>query len=204
MVVDEQQVLNTFVKYFAEANIVMGRQQWSFDNQGRLNIKGHVTVRKEYTVAQGGTGLPNGRLPLRFGRVHGDFNVSGCELTTLKGCPLHVGGLCFVSNNPIPSLEGAPQLVDYLFVMQDLTQLTSLEGFPAQIEICRFDWRHNLPLLRLLQAKKLILGNPGPSHSSPANRCFEILKGYAGQGEAGAFTCGAELADAGYKENARW
>jgi hypothetical protein len=55
-----------------------------------------------------------------------------------------------------------------------------------------------LPLLRCLLAKKVVTTKPENSTVQ------DILNQYAGQGEAGAFACGAELATAGYKENARW
>lgn len=205
MVVDQQEVLDTFAKYFTEANRVIAHKLWSFDSAGRLNIASFpsIKVKRAYTTLDG-DGLPGGILPVRFGWIEGDFNVSASNLSTLEGCPTHVTGFCFVSNNPIENLVGAPKKVDHMFVMEDLPQLQSLEGFPTEVAVCRFTWRHDLPLLRLLQARRLTIGNPGPSHDSPSNRCLAILQKYVGRGEAGAFECGAELATAGFKENARW
>lgn len=47
-------------------------------------------------------------LPLRFGKVTGDFDVSDNELKDLEGCPSHVGGSFNCSSNRIESLKGGP------------------------------------------------------------------------------------------------
>jgi hypothetical protein len=84
--------------------------------------------------------------------------------------------------------------------------LESLEGFPLEVSSVRFNWAPSLPLLRLLNAAKITVAYPGTDVYVRRNgqKAADILNGYAGQGEAGAFACGAELASAGLKDNARW
>jgi hypothetical protein len=52
------------------------------------------------------------KLPIKFGKVYGNFNISGCFLKTLEGCPSHVEGHFDCSNNKdLESLEGSPKFV---------------------------------------------------------------------------------------------
>ena len=106
----------------------------------------------------------------------GHFQCSANNLTSLVGAPLSVGGGFDCQDNPLISLEGAP---------------LKLKGTFA----C--DYSHNLPLLRLLNYKKIIIQN-GPE------QLIKIIKPYLGQGKPGAIKAAVELIRAGYKENARW
>ena len=117
------------------------------------------------------------RLPVSFKKVDGDFWCNNNQLTTLEGTPNSVGRRFFCWNNP----------------------LTTLEGMPTQLLSLRLSYSPTLPLLRSLYAKKIDFW---PELDDKTLE--KILNTYAGQGEAGAFACGAELATAGFKENARW
>ena len=73
------------------------------------------------------------KLPCRFGRVDGDFKCGGVGLTTLKGCPVWVGGSFFCENNCITNLKNSPLHVgDWLKVSGNYF-LTSLEGITQTI-----------------------------------------------------------------------
>ena len=50
-------------------------------------------------------------LPLIFNDVSGDFDCSGGELTTLKGCPRWIGGSFNCDFNNLTSLEFSPNYV---------------------------------------------------------------------------------------------
>ena len=116
-------------------------------------------------------------IPVKFSRVDGNFYCNHNQLTTLKYSPTTIGGSFYCSINP----------------------LESLEGLPEKLKTLQLSYSPNLPLLRALNAKKIEFN---PLLDDPTLK--EILNRYAGQGEAGAFACGAELATAGYKENAQW
>ena len=69
---------------------------------------------------------------VNFGKITGNFDCSGLNLTSLKGAPTEVGGWFGCHNNRITSLKGAPQTVGKYFTCQN-NQLTSLEGAPKTI-----------------------------------------------------------------------
>jgi hypothetical protein len=48
------------------------------------------------------------RLPIKFGKVYGDFICSSNKLETLKGVPKFVGGDFNCSHNQLKSLKYAP------------------------------------------------------------------------------------------------
>jgi hypothetical protein len=52
------------------------------------------------------------KIPLRFGRVSGNFWCQDNSLNTLNGCPEFVGGDFRCSQNELASLEGAPKIVE--------------------------------------------------------------------------------------------
>jgi hypothetical protein len=62
-------------------------------------------------------------LPLIFNDVSGDFDCSGSELTTLKGCPRWIGGSFNCDFNNLTSLEFSPNYVGGWFSCEynDLT-----------------------------------------------------------------------------------
>ncbi len=129
------------------------------------------------------------RFPVSFERVDGSFLCVGGRLTSLEGAPQRVGG-------------------DFSCSLNNLT--LSLDGLSSHIEgVVSLNYYPRLPLLRTLVAKKgvmFVTSNPliPAPLSEDTQNVQKILNRYAGQGEAGAFLCGAELATAGYKENARW
>lgn len=130
--------------------------------------------------------------------VGSGFICSKNQLATLEGAPQRVGKGVDCSQNRLKSLAGAPQSVGGNFWCID-NKLTTLEGLPQITGTLWLSYSPTLPLLRCLLAKKVMFI---PKLDDPALE--EILSRYAGQGEAGAFACGAELATAGFKENARW
>jgi len=71
-------------------------------------------------------------LPIRFGKVYGEFVCSFNELKDLKGAPEYVKESFFCSHNKLISLEGAPGYVGGNFVCDD-NHLKDLEGAPEYI-----------------------------------------------------------------------
>ena len=98
------------------------------------------------------------KLPMKFGKINGnfycfannlttldgaptevklDFYCSYNNLTTLKGCPIYVGGKFSCKNNKLTSLEGAPKTVigDFLcfenkieFTKKDVRMICNVNG----------------------------------------------------------------------------
>ena len=67
---------------------------------GVYNVKGSVRLIKEVE-----------KLPCKFGKVSGKFYCANNNLTSLEGCPTHVGGIFYCHCNELKSLEGCPTKV---------------------------------------------------------------------------------------------
>jgi hypothetical protein len=88
--------------------------------------------------------------------------------------------------------------------------LINLDNLPSEIggRVTVTYYPQMTGLLRLLVAKKgLSLQSTtyrDPTVDRDRQRILAILDRFAGQGEASAFECGAELSAAGYKRHAQW
>ena len=67
------------------------------------------------------------KLPVKFGKVTGDFYCHINKLTSLEGCPTHIGGSLYCHYNNLISLKGCPKYVGGNFWCYE-NKLTSLEG----------------------------------------------------------------------------
>ena len=86
---------------------------------GLVNVLGDVDISdREIT-----------RIPVKFGRVEGNFDCHSNQLTHLEGAPRSVGGDFGCSNNQLTHLEGAPRSVGGNFYCND-NQLASFKGIP--------------------------------------------------------------------------
>lgn len=72
--------------------------------------------------------MPNGRLPLKFGVVDGNFSVAGAGLQTLLHSPTRVIGTFDCSGNKLTSLAHSPKSV--ISFQCSNNQLTTLSGCP--------------------------------------------------------------------------
>ena len=121
-------------------------ENWTIGRDGLVNVDGDVDVDFE------NLGLT--KLPLRFGKVTGQFDCSKNNLTTLKGSPIAVGlgfwcgwnnltdlvggprivnGDFGCSGNPLTTLKGAPIRVDGDFYCRDTDQLTTFDYLTTQL-----------------------------------------------------------------------
>ena len=75
----------------------------------------------------------SGTLP-DLSNIHckGNFICSGCDLTSLKGCPKIVEGNFCCSNNKLTTLEGSPQMIGGEFICSN-NPLVSLRGIPSKV-----------------------------------------------------------------------
>lgn len=86
-----------------------------------------------------------------------------------------------------------------------LSGLKDLSCLPEEIfDEVRLTYYKDLPLLRCLNARLIMLGNPKPEMQQRLLLARGIMGKYQGQGRPAAVACAAELAAAGLKENARW
>ena len=81
------------------------------------------------------------KIPIKFGKISGNFSVSSNKLTSLKGCPKEVLGDFYCSSNKLKSLEYCPEIVKGFFSCVE-NELTSLKYCPEKIEDS-FNCRNN-------------------------------------------------------------
>jgi len=71
-------------------------------------------------------------LPIKFGKISGDFFCSYNHLKDLKGAPEYVSDFFDCSDNQLRDLEGSPEYVGGSFYCS-FNQLVSLEGAPKYV-----------------------------------------------------------------------
>jgi hypothetical protein len=77
----------------------------------------NYTINPDYTIdVNGNVDLYNRlgnmkKLPVKFGKVSGYFYCSMNKLTTLEGCPKHVGGVFNCFGNRLTTLDGCPKYI---------------------------------------------------------------------------------------------
>lgn len=86
-----------------------------------LDVKGNVFIFADKNLTQ---------LPVRFGRVDGNFSVANTGLTTLAGCPHTVKTGFDCSGTAIADFTGGPTTVDGYYFAKNMPNLTSLHGLP--------------------------------------------------------------------------
>ena len=97
-------------------------KEYTINTDGSIDVDGNVYIRNLYLS----------KLPLKFNIVHGSFDCSYNNLTTLDGSPKVVGGFFNVSYNKLTSLIGGPVNVKYSYVCSN-NELVSLDGGPIII-----------------------------------------------------------------------
>lgn len=105
----------------------------------KLRIKNY-TINSDGSIdVAGDVDLPYNldKIPLKFRNVSGNFICRGYAynetgLTSLQGCPSHVGGYFDCSYNQITSLQGGPTYIGGEFDCGH-NQLTSLQGGPTYV-----------------------------------------------------------------------
>jgi hypothetical protein len=180
--------------------VLMDLDQW-------FKVSGDVTVNQDLSVSVDGTVqprdrgklFPQGELPVQFAEVD-NFYMDFCSLTSLKGCPHTVKSACWLNNNQIRSLQGAPKYVGkYLGIARN--HLWNLEHLPLHMGSLALDYNKTMPLLRVLQANHVEW--PSVEKQAPA-AVKHIFDKYAGAGKKAMLNAALELKNAGYAENARW
>jgi len=92
------------------------------NSNGELDVNGDVNISYKYLT----------EIPVKFGKVTGNFNCQGNNLTTLKNAPNWVGGSFDCCHNNLTSLEFAPSYVGGSFYCYK-NNLTSLEFAPSEV-----------------------------------------------------------------------
>jgi len=95
----------------------------------------NYTINEDSVDVDGNVNLNNKgltKLPLKFGKVSGDFSCHRNQLKSLSGAPISVGGDFSCHSNELKSLSGAPLSVGGYFNCS-FNQLNSLSGAPLLV-----------------------------------------------------------------------
>jgi hypothetical protein len=168
-----------------------------------------------------------GHIPMKLGRVEGDFYCISCELTSLENAPHTVTGSFWCVNNNLTTLKGGPQHVEGAWYGCGINPLTNFEGAPADFTgsfsylnqgskkqyhlenvdglpvHCRaveLSYQKDLPMLKLINHEPHVFTETYDG----VHPIEGILMKYRNQGKAGALKAAMEMIRAGYKDNARW
>ena len=99
-----------------------GIKNYTINEDGTIDVDGDVRLYNKVL----------NRLPLKFGKVSGNFYCGNNELKSLEGSPREVGGDFFCHSNQLTSLEGSPRSVGgYFYCYRN--QLESLSGISKYI-----------------------------------------------------------------------
>ena len=101
----------------------------------KYNIKNY-TINSDYTIAVKGKVIftyAEKELPeyIQFNYVDKEFNISGSDLSTLRGCPVKCDEFWCDNCKNLTSLEGAPKECRGFYCIF-CEKLTSLEGAPKE------------------------------------------------------------------------
>ena len=207
--VDTAQIQTLLDRHF----VLWGPVTYIDVDTGLVDVDGMVSLQKRPRVKRlpvrfehtGTFQCPNNSLTTLEGVPHsvrGSFACNDNRLTSLAHSPSYVEGAFWCQRNQLKNLVGAPHSIGDDFVCVG-NPLESLDGLPSEIEgLVRLDYDADLPLLRLLVAKRGV--DWFSSKSKVPEPVKTILEKFKGQGQAASLICATELADAGFKGNARW
>jgi hypothetical protein len=99
-----------------------GIRNYTINEDSTIDVDGDVDLYRK--------GLT--KIPLKFGKVSGNFDCGGNQLKSLSGAALSVGGYFDCSSNQLKSLEGSPLSVGGGFYCNS-NQLISLDGISGRI-----------------------------------------------------------------------
>lgn len=102
----------------------------SNNNQVLFNTDGSVDWNDDVQITD--KALENGKLPVKFNKIKGNFICSNIKLSTLENSPKIVEGVFNCSGNQLTSLKDSPEDV-FIFDCSNNSTLTSLEGIPKII-----------------------------------------------------------------------
>ena len=103
-------------------------RQYKISNY-KINSDGSIDVDGDVRILE----TPTASLPLKFGKLSGNFTCSGIFLTSLEGSPHTVGCIFDCSINELKSLVGGPSKADYFKCQAN--HLTSLVGGPVEVKL---------------------------------------------------------------------
>ncbi len=136
----------------ADFEIRFKLENTTINPDGTMNVVGDINLsHMDLTV-----------LPVRFGRIEGNFKCAYNKLTTLDGTPKEVTGTFNVSFNQIRSLVDGPETVGGNYMCNG-NKLTSLKGAPKEVKnfLCQYN---NLTTLKF--SPEIVKGDFNCEHNN--------------------------------------
>jgi hypothetical protein len=99
----------TILKQFCEKYL----KKYKINSDGTIDVNGNVYLDNRLGDME--------KLPVKFGKVSGDFDCSMNILTTLEGCPNYVEDFFSCDDNKLATLEHCPKYIGGDFVSDILT-----------------------------------------------------------------------------------
>jgi len=119
-------------------------KRYSINDDGSVNVYQNVSLEKKKLS----------QIPIKFGKVNGDFDVSNNNLTSLNNSPREVLGVFSCSDNEnLTSLKGGPEKAYSYYC--NFCNLKSLAGAPTEVTY-KFDCSNNEQLSSLNHAPKTL------------------------------------------------
>lgn len=117
-------------KLVDEKAIISDNNQVSFNSDGSIDWNDNVQITEK--------AIENGKLPVKFNLIKGNFICNNVKLTSLENSPKIVNGEFNCSNNLLTSLTNSPEEV-FTFDCSGNSGLNSLVGLPKIIKGRNFD-----------------------------------------------------------------
>jgi len=117
-------------KLVDEKAIISDNNQVSFNSDGSIDWNDNVQITEK--------AIENGKLPVKFNLIKGNFICNNAKLTSLENSPKIVNGEFNCSNNLLTSLTNSPEEV-FTFDCSGNSGLNSLVGLPKIIKGRNFD-----------------------------------------------------------------
>ena len=115
-------IKNWLDKYFIETSEATRRSYYEINDDLTIDVEGFFAMSWKGDFPQ----------YIQFNKIYGNFIISNCELTTLRGCPKIVVGIFECCSNLITNLVGGPEEVDD-YICSLNKNLKSLKGLAKKI-----------------------------------------------------------------------
>jgi hypothetical protein len=99
-------------------------KNYNINSDGSIDVEGGGVDLNDYKLIE---------LPLKFGKVIGDFYCGANYLTSLVGSPSEVVGNFSCNSNKLTSLQGCPKIISGSFYCEN-NNLTSLVECPYRVD----------------------------------------------------------------------
>ena len=157
-----------FVKVFLHANGLFKDSDWSFDQNGDVNLHTSLTITKCETAI----------LPFKFGKADFDFALKATIITSLQNCPNQISGI-FYFHGLIENFDFWPRFTQCLtlshshYSVQNYTQILL-----ANIKTIRFatSGQDIWPFMKILQLERINGKMPRELIPGKINQLREILE----------------------------